>query len=208
MGYQITFRPPKEFVDTQLKSRAAASDMTSELRNCKLEAMLLCMKPSEKDKAYNYINRMSYLLRMIYNMVRSNKFQEAIDRFNEDGEIWYCGWNYSHDECDWELENVIANQIEDMMILKELVTTPDWFDASEKFYEKLNEVKSGITGFEEICEEIVIYEIMGMLREFDVSDEPDPEEIPVEESIEEHVGESEKPPYYNAAESDPYQVFK
>ena len=172
MGYQITFKPTKEFVDTQLKSKAATSDMTNDIRNYKLEALLFCMRPCEKDNEYKYINRLGYLLRTLYNMVRSNKFLDAINRFDTDGEIWYCGWNYSHDECEWDLDDVIANQIEDMMIFKELVITPDWFDASEKFYEKLNEVKTGIAGFEEICEESAIYEIMNMLRDFDTSNEP------------------------------------
>ena len=175
MGYQITFRPPKEFVDDQLKPKIKTGDTTRELRDLSTEILLFCLKPN--DKSYNNMNHFTYLLQLMYNIIRSETFTEAVRRFESDGDIWYCGWNYSHDECQWDLEDTIARQVEDFMILKEIIATPDWFDEHEKFYEKLNEIKSNISGFKEICEEISIYEVMDMLREFDVSDEPEPDEV-------------------------------
>lgn len=211
MGYQITFRPPKEFVDTQLKPKAGSSVMARDIRDLKIEIMMYCMKPDEKAVS-NDINRLSYMLRLMYNMIKNDTFAEAVRRFEEDGEIWYCGWNFSHEACEWDLEDSISMQVEDFIILKGLVSTPDWFDEHEKFYEKLNEVKSNISGFEEICEEIAIYEVMDMLREFDISNEPEEiGEISDEDSggkIEkDSAREIEKAPYYNAEESDPYQIL-
>lgn len=241
MGYQITFRPPKEFVDKELKTRAGSMDMSDNIRDLKIEIMTFCMKPNEKFTGNN-INKLSYHLRLLYNMIRTNTFDRAVNLFESDGEIWYCGWNFSHEESEWDLEEVISQQIECFIILKELVNTPDWFDEHEKFYEKINDIKSEISGFEEICEEIAIYEVMNMLRKFDISNEPDEsdksdevsdesnevsdevsddsdkvsddsdkvsDEISDEsdKSSDEISDESEKPPYYNAAESDPYQIL-
>ena len=176
MGYQITFKPPKEFVDTKLRSISNSSPMINDLRDIHTELLLLCMKPAD-DSIYKTTNKLRYLLRSLYGTIRLNTFADAVSRFEEEGYIWYCGWNFSHSECDWGLEETISNQIEDFIILKELVNTPDWFDDHEKFYEKLNTIKEDISGFEEICEEIAIYEVMDLLREFDVSNKPDPEEI-------------------------------
>ena len=176
MGYQITFKPPKEFVDTKLKSVANSGPVISDLKDIRMELLLLCMKPAD-DSIYKTTTKLRYLLRSLYGTIRLNAFAEAVSRFEEEGYIWYCGWNFSRDECDWDLEETISNQMEDFIILKELVNTPDWFDDQEKFYEKLNTVKEDISGFEEICEEIAIYEVMDLLREFDVSNKPDPEEV-------------------------------
>ena len=253
MGYQITFRPPKEFVDKELKTRAGSMDMSDNIRDLKIEIMTFCMKPNEKFTSNN-INKLSYHLRLLYNMIRTNTFDRAVKLFESEGEIWYCGWNFSHEECEWDLEEIISQQIENFIILKELVNTPDWFDEREKFYEKINDIKSEISGFEEICEEIAIYEVMNMLRKFNVSNEPDEfdevsdevsdesdkvsdesdevsnesdkssdkvsdESDKVSDESDEVSNESDKssdkvsdesgksPVYYNAKESDPYQIL-
>jgi len=164
MGHQITFIPPKEVVDEKLKPLAGRnSNIESEIKTMVLSMAIKLMNKTE-GPLETEIRTIKFNFKWLYELVKQEMFQYAVARYESDKEIWYCGWNYSHDECEWNLDDLIENDTSRLMIIRELVRTPDWFEESEKFYEKWNEIEETINGFVELCEDIAIYEIMEILR--------------------------------------------
>lgn len=169
MGYEIDFKPTKEFVEEKLKKLVQYKSKNNELPYIKTDILIYCLGAA--DDTRRVMNHISFNLRYMYELVRYDEIQYAINRFEENGTIWYCGWEYSKDECDWDLNELVERNTKTLTLLKQVVETPDYFDKCERFYDKMNEIDEHLDGFEEICRDIAIYEIMNMMREFQEKDD-------------------------------------
>lgn len=169
MGYEIDFKPTKEFVEEKLKKLIQYKPKNNELPYIKTDILIYCL--GEADDTRRVMNRISFNLRYMYDLIRYDEIQYAINRFEENGTIWYCGWEYSKDDCDWDLDELVERNTKTLTLLKQVVETPNYFDNGERFYDKINEIDEHLDGFEEICRDIAIYEIMNMMREFQEKDD-------------------------------------
>lgn len=102
--------------------------------------------------------------------------QFAWDRYKEDGYLWYCGWEFSHDQCEHTREDIYDYVVERLTILKFCAETGDYFDSESNFDEKARDINEIIEYFEDMIREIKIYEIMGELKDYAKGDDPDDED--------------------------------
>lgn len=175
MGYEIHFKPTKEFVDEKLKKELSFKTKSDEITIAKTSILIYCLgKDDDTRKTMQHLN---FELRFLYQLVRIEVIQDAIETFNKEGEIWYCGWEYSKCECQWDLDDLTIRDAKQLTVLKLAVDTPNYFDNSERFYEKMNEIDTIVDGYEELCRDIAIYEVMGWLRPFTDKGELDEDDI-------------------------------
>jgi len=69
----------------------------------------------------------------IESQINKDEEQFAWDRYKEDGYLWYCGWKFSHDQCNHTREEIYKYVVERLIILKFCVETGDYFDSKSNF---------------------------------------------------------------------------
>lgn len=171
MGFEIDFIPTKEFIDEKLKPLVKYKSDKNDIPYLKTDILVYCL--GDYDETRKVMSRLKFNLKYLYEIIRLEVIQGAVERFEEEGQIWYCGWQYSRDECDWELDDLVGRTTKSLTILKQSVKTPDYFNENELFYDKINKIDGEVDEFEDSCRDIAIYEVMNMLREFQVNDDDD-----------------------------------
>ena len=112
--------------------------------------------------------------------INQNEEQFAYDRWKEDNELWYCGWQYSHDNCEHTREEVYDYVVERLTILKFCANSGDYFDSESHFDDKARDIDEILDYFEDMIREIKIYEIMNELKDYRVGDDDGGEEDEIE----------------------------
>ena len=110
--------------------------------------------------------------------------QYTLRRFEEDGKLWYCGWEFSHDYCQHNREDVYDYVIERLTILKFCAESGDYFDSESHFDDKARDIDDVLAYFKDVMSEIKIYEIMNELKDYRIPDDYDEEDEEDEEKIE------------------------
>jgi hypothetical protein len=186
MGYQITFVPTAE----KMESYKPYNDSRPEsyLTTYKYELMSYCMK-KHNDSVFAITKYLKNTLSFIASAIEKEEQYDAYERWKNDPdhELWYTGWEFSH-ESYFEKEEIINRNVKDLLILTDLVETPDYFKDIDNFYKKLEDVMEVIDGFVDIMQDIAIHGIIEDMREFELKDNEDDysEELPpVVEAVEE-----------------------
>ena len=136
----------------------------------RVELLCYCMRDwDEKETFKKVYDHIKFDLTYLNSVVKSCVRNESVKEYKEDGEVYFNGWTYAKDECDFDYDDIFLNTIKSLMLLKQ-VQTPDFFEDSDKHYDKRNEIERELDGFVECCAEIANFEIMNEMKEFRVGD--------------------------------------
>jgi len=172
MGYERSFVPAEEAIE---EFRRNVSHLSDACDNFKIELKTYCMLDHSEDKMSDVLFKIKYYLNGIRYDTRSECYRIAVEQYEEHGSVWFCGWEHAHEAPDCDYNDVFRYAMEKLVILACVVKTPDWFDESEKFYEKLNEIDSVIEYFCDEVTTVIDYEIMDKLKDYEEKDEADEE---------------------------------
>lgn len=164
MSYSITLKPPKEEVDKYQQT----SSFTPKTE-WSLELLVYCLKNHEENTSTK-IGLIKTYLSGWYNMLEKNIKNTVYNDYTTDNEITFYGWEFSRGASNVK-EELITNTLEDLIILTDVIDTPDYFETQQKFYDKLNDIKDKLTYFEEEATNIIKHDIIDDLREYIVKDE-------------------------------------
>lgn len=110
----------------------------------------------------------------IESQINEAEEQFAYDRYKENGYLWYCGWQFSKDQCEHDREDIYDYVVERLTLLKHCTETGNYFDSEHNnFHEKLKEITEVLEYFEDTMREIKIFEIMEELKEYRRNDDDD-----------------------------------
>ena len=141
--------------------------------------------PDVKNTAFN----IKLYLGGFENGINQAEDQFAYDRWKEDGKLWYCGYEYSHDYCNHTRDEIYDYVVERLTILKFCAETGDYFDTESHFDEKVRDIDGALAYFEDMIREIKIYEIMNDLKDYRIPDDYDEDdEDGYNEEDEEKIG--------------------
>lgn len=172
MGYQITFLPTEE----KMQGYKPYNELSKvELEPTKYEIMSYCMK-KHNESVFSKVKYLKNTLTFLANQVEQYEKQNAYYRWKSDENhwLWYCGWEFAR-ECQFDKDDVIERHVKDLLVLSDIVETPDYFENSENFYKKLEEVDENIDGFVEIMSDYYIHEIIKDLDDFKLNDDDEDE---------------------------------
>ena len=143
--------------------------------------------PDVKNAVFN----IKLYLAGLENEINQAEEQFAYDRWKEDGKLWYCGWDFSHDYCQHNREDVYDYVVERLIILKFCVESGDYFDSESHFDDKSRDIDEVLAYFEDMMREIKIYKIMNELKDYRIPDNydeedkiKDTEELSIEKDVE------------------------
>ena len=88
----------------------------------------------------------------------------AYEQWKNEKEVWWRGWQYSQPAQFTKKDN-LEGTLKSLYILATVVETPDWFNHSEDFYFKEEEIENTIEGFIDSVRELTIHEIIEDLKE-------------------------------------------
>lgn len=181
MGYERSFMPTEEAIEEFRRNMSHSSDSHD---NFKIELKTYCMLDHSGDEMSDVLLKIKYYLNGIRYYMRNECYRIVVEQYEEHGTVWFCGWEHSHAGPDCDYDDVFRYVIEKLVILACVVKTPDWFDDSEKFYEKLNEIDSVLEYFSDEVAIIINYEIMDKLKDYEETDEVEDEKADVENTFE------------------------
>lgn len=170
MSYYRGFAPPKEMIDQlQQKAKRARSYNND---STEIELRTYCMLDHTNDKIGEVIEKIRLLLNMLSYDAISMSYKYAMDRYeeDEDHEVYFWGNEYSHTYPDTTIEESYKHVLPKLVTMCCVVKTADWYEDSNKFYDKEHEIDSLIEYFIEISSLNGDYEIIDMLKEWEVKD--------------------------------------
>lgn len=183
MSYYLNLHPTKEAIDKLKNSTWINKEAALSMQNeSKRSILLTCLSDNDINNHHKIGSFLTMSLKSITNTLKAEAIHNAIGRYNEEkGELWYCGWQYSQWEENFNteegIEKYIQDTVEHLLILAIIVKTPDYFENSERFYDKWNEINEKIDGFIEVIYEQMNYWIINELKEFIEKDEDSTEEL-------------------------------
>jgi len=191
MGYEVHFKGmSNEVMDKyNKKNKGIYGFSTNNEYRLSLKVYTL-MPPETKENlsrvpdVKNTVFNIKLYLVGLENEINQSEEQFAYDRWKEDGKLWYCGWELSHDYCQHNREDVYDYVIERLTILKFCANSGDYFDSESHFDDKARDIDDVLAYFKDTISEIKIYEIMNELKDYRIPDDYDEE---AEEKIENHI---------------------
>ena len=133
------------------------------------ETLSVSKVPDVKNAVFN----IKLYLTGLENEINKAEEQFAYDRWKEDNDLWYCGWEFSHDYCPHDKKEIYDYVIERLTILKFCAETGNYFDSGSHFDDKGRDIDDVLEYFENMMSEIKIYEIMNDLKEYRIPDDYD-----------------------------------
>ena len=160
MSYYKVFKPTKEAME---KYNVSCSEKLADVN--KLKAVVYCMTAGEKDNVCNVYCELESALKGIDLCTKLDVYKRIYDQFNNEGNVWFCGWEYAR-ESPYDKEEIIKRTIEELAYLKMVVKTPDYFDENEKFIKKKNDIEDILAGFVCTMTECCNFEIIEDLKPY------------------------------------------
>lgn len=165
MSYYAIFKPTKEAVDGKRKSVHFVNDPRKYGNECRLDMLVYCMGETDSDSVHKVCANLQFQMDYMRNLVRGQVWKHAFETFDEEGEIWYCGWTYAKSEPDTTYEELCEYVMHELVLLKN-VKTPDYFDDNEKYFEKVSGIDGKIEYFTDTCRELAIFEVMDYFSDY------------------------------------------
>lgn len=162
MSYCRTFKPTEEQIE-ELKKHTSRYSVFNNLDTSILELSVYCMQDHSSEKNKEVINAIQMLLMSVKYDCILKAYDNALEKYEEDKnkEIWYEGRTYDEEFCDDNFYYVLS----ELVHLACVVKTPDWFDESEKYSEKKNEINELINEFEDCQTTLGDFEIIEKLKD-------------------------------------------
>lgn len=181
MSHYEVFKAPKEKVEN-LKCYSDKEKLREYLDDCKKELLVICMKKHEDVPGFNITKRISeirFKLQSIEHYVDAQTRHSIYEQYcmDDKGEFYFCGWEYSRPYDAPDMQNVTEYVIEKLVLLSEIVETPNYFTEQEYFYDKVNAINGEIEYF---CESVSLatdFNIMEEFKEYKLKDDEDTESI-------------------------------
>ena len=191
MGYEVHFKGmSNEVMDKYNKKNKGIYGFSSN-GEYRLSLKVYTLMPPETQENLNRVPdvkntvfNIKLYLAGLENEINQAEEQFAYDRWKEDNVLWYCGWEFSHDYCQHNREDVYDYVIERLTILKFCAESGDYFDSESHFDDKARDIDDVLAYFKDVMSEIKIYEIMNELKDYRILDDCDEED---EEKIENPV---------------------
>lgn len=142
MSYQLYIRlPENEKLDEQFidDSIGCLFNITSD--RIKLELLSFCMVNDEDDNSISYI---ILNVNKLYNCLVSERKKFYEETLKSNNEIVFCGREYEKQYTNFSEESIKHDLCEKLVLFKTAVKTPDYFEDSEKFYEKVSEINEAL----------------------------------------------------------------
>lgn len=169
MSYYATFKPTQEAID-QVKEKDPLpwSRGENDLQEYESELLVLAMRNPENLNIKSAMFQIKCYLSLIKNQAIHDCIQHAVSQFEQDGDLYWCGWDKAERECSWDEESVTKSLLEDLIMYTFIVPTKDYYnhEEHEDFYEKLNTVTERIKGYYESIYDWYIFEIMEQLVDY------------------------------------------
>lgn len=230
MGYTAVYKPSQEWMDENIKPwnyGKKSNNNDNYVEDLKLQLSIYCMKKAKNDvfSDYDIIKEIRGKLQMIesYSVDEVRRNLYARWENDEDKELYFCGWEWSKEEPDLSKEDHYKFTLERLVLLKTLVDTPDYFDKSDKFYEKYNEVTENVNDFAESIYTCIEWEFIDKMKEAGYKDlskedyefdkiyqhlenkdeeteESEPEENPGDTDVKDDTGDKTEPAEKNEKE--------
>lgn len=182
MSYTAIFKPTKEFMENFEKKFFILKNEKEYENETKVELLCYCMRDwDEKETFNNVYDHIRCSLSYLNNAVKSDVRKWVTNEYKEYGKVYFNGWKYAKNECDFNYDDIFLSTLKNLVLLKQ-IQTPDYFDDIDKHYEKRNEIEVVLDGFVECCAEIANFEIMNEMKEFLVGDYDEYEDTCVKES--------------------------
>ena len=164
MGYQITFVPSEEAMEPY---KFKNLDTALRLEKARYDLIDYIMKDGCGDRASQQYDFLRFRLGFLFDMVEEDEKKFTDLRWSEDPdhELRFSGWEFSKNDFQ-KKEDVVDYGIEHLIILSDLVKTPDYFENHEHFCDKLDEVKILIHDFIESARTSVSHMIVNDLDNF------------------------------------------
>lgn len=188
MGYEVHFKGmSNEVMDKYNKKNKGIYGFSSN-GEYKLSLKIYTLMPPETQENLNRVPdvknavfNIKLYLAGLENEINQAEEQFAYDKWKEDNKLWYCGWEFSHDYCQYNREDVYNYVIERLTILKFCANSGDYFDSESHFDDKARDIDDVLEYFKDTMREIKIYEIINELKDYRIPDDYDEEN---EEKIE------------------------
>lgn len=188
MGYEVHFKGMSNEVMDKYNKKNKGIYGFSTNNEYRLSLKVYTLMPPETQEnlsrvpdVKNAVFNIKLYLAGLENEINQSEEQFAYDRWKEDGKLWYCGWQYSHDYCQHNREDVYDYVIERLTILKFCANSGDYFDSESHFDDKVRDIDEVLAYFKDTISEIKIFEIMNDLKDYRIPDDCDEED---EENIE------------------------
>lgn len=183
MGYEVHFKGmPNEIMDKYNKKNKGIYGFSSN-GEYRLSLKVYTLTPPETQEnlsrvpdVKNAVFNIKLYLAGLENEINQAEEQFAYDRWKEDGKLWYCGWEFSHDYCQHNRKDIYDDVVERLTILKFCAKSGDYFDSESHFEDKARDIDEVLAYFEDTIREIKIYEIMHELKDYRIPDDYDENE--------------------------------
>lgn len=168
MSYYRIFTPTDKII---AEMREKVSTLGPSLETMKNELCIYCMQKHDTEPV-KIISVIFFKLNCIKLECESLAFKYALEQFKENGkEIYFCGNEYSHDSCHYNIDETMNDTSKCLAVLKCIVDTPDWFDEYEKFYKKQSEIEQIIDDFVDTLSIYADYKVIDMLKDCENPDD-------------------------------------
>lgn len=191
MGYEVHFKGmSNEIMDKYNKKNKGIYGFSSNNEYRLSLKVYTLMPPETKENlsivpdVKNALFNIRLCLGGFENEINQSEEQYAYDRWKEDGKLWYCGWEFSHDYCQHNREDVYDYVVERLTILKFCAESGNYFDSESHFDDKARDIDDVLVYFEDMIREIKIFEIMNELKDYRIPDDYDEDDEDYEEKIE------------------------
>lgn len=169
MSYYATFKPTEEAAN-KLKSWSEPEKEKKWIADMKYRLLIMCMTGGDNGDVQKTIDDIRFDLSYLSKFAESNSRNASYEQYNEEKEIWFCGWEYSrlHDAPDMsETEEYV---LKELLLETFVIPTPEYVGNEEIFYEKVGRITELLDYFVETAEKAANFAIMEELKEFRVSD--------------------------------------
>ena len=183
MGYEVHFKGMSNEVMDKYNKKNKGIYGFSTNNEYRLSLKVYTLMPPETNEnlsrvpdVKNAVFNIKLYLAGLENEINQAEEQFAYDRWKEDGTLWYCGWEFSHDYCQHDKKEVYDYVVEQLTILKFCAATGDYFDSESHFDDKARDIDDVLAYFKDVMSEIKIYEIMNELKDYRIPDDCDDED--------------------------------
>ena len=154
MGYQITYKLTKDELSPEfIPMYKSADELRKIIEGIKLQLKLIALIPGKEENISSIVKDINFKVRQYYMLLEDLAKHYIYDNICSEGEVYFCGWNYAH-KSDCDKQSNIDFMTENLCIQKIIVPTPDYFDDSERFSMKCDEIDC-ILDYQEIVLEMV-----------------------------------------------------
>ena len=173
MSYEVTFRLKSEEIDPKFKpicSKSTLTELQEMVDDERMNLLLYCLSSDSETNEYNRVRDMRFRVRRYVMTLEDYDKASIIGNIEKDGETWFRGYGMANSYSDYDKTETINALVENLLILKYVVPTPNYFDESEKWYEKRNEISEQLEIGDAIWD-IVAHEFKSLHADKEVKDD-------------------------------------